>query len=142
MCGTAPVQRDERTEMPETLYLIDGHAQIFRAYYAIRGGMRSPITSEPTHAIFGFAAMLLKLLSQLSPHYVVVAVDSPGKTFRDDLFEAYKGTRQATPEDLIAQIPRILEMIELFGIPVIGQPGLEADDIIATITQRILHDPA
>jgi hypothetical protein len=61
--------------MAETLYLIDGHAQIFRAYYAIRGGMRSPITGEPTHAVFGFAGMLLKLLSQFRPHYVVVATD-------------------------------------------------------------------
>lgn len=128
--------------MPETLYLIDGHAQIFRAYYAIRGGMRSPVTSEPTHAVFGFAGMLLKLLSQLQPHYVVVAFDAPGKTFRDDLFSEYKATRRATPEDLVAQVPRVLEMTELFGIPVIGQPGLEADDVIATITERVLGDPA
>src|SRR5947207_2634343 len=111
--------------MPDTLYLIDGYAQIFRAYYAIRGGMRSPVTSEPTHAVFGFAGMLLKLLSQIRPAYVVVAVDAPGRTFRDDLYDAYKGTRQATPEDLTAQIPRIFELIEQFGIPVIGQPGLE-----------------
>ncbi|MES4793072.1 MAG: DNA polymerase I, partial [Chloroflexota bacterium] len=103
--------------MPETLYLIDAYAQIFRAYYAIRGGMRSPVTGEPTHAVFGFAGMLLKLLSQFKPHYVVVAVDPPGKTFRDDLYAEYKGTRNATPEDLTAQIPRVLEMVELFGIP-------------------------
>lgn len=128
--------------MPETLYLIDGHAQIFRAYYAIRGGMRSPVTGEPTHAVFGFAGMLIKLLSQLQPDYVVVAVDMPGRTFRDDLFEAYKGTRQETPDDLIAQIPRVLEVVEGFGIPAIGQEGIEADDIIATITQRVLDDPA
>ncbi len=127
--------------MDETLYLIDGHAQIFRAYYAIRGGMRSPVTGESTHAVFGFAGMLLKLLSQFRPHYVVVAIDSPGKTFRDDLYDQYKGTRDAAPEDLIAQIPRVIEMTELFGIPVIGQVGLEADDIIATITQRVLDDP-
>src|SRR5438094_3974079 len=127
--------------MPETLYLIDGYAQIFRAYFAIRGGMRSPVTGEPTHAIFGFAGMLLKLLSQFHPHYVAVAVDAPGKTFRDVLFDQYKGTREATPDDLIAQIPRILEMTELFGIPVIGVPGLEADDVIGTITHRLLSNP-
>src|SRR6476619_1891812 len=128
--------------MPEVLYLIDGYAQIFRAYYAIRGGMRSPVTGEPTHAVFGFAGMLLKLLSQFHPHYVVVAVDVAGKTFRDELYDDYKGTRQATPEDLTAQVPRILEMTELFGIPVIGVPGLEADDVIATITHRLLSDPS
>ncbi|OGG51598.1 MAG: DNA polymerase I, partial [Candidatus Handelsmanbacteria bacterium RIFCSPLOWO2_12_FULL_64_10] len=128
--------------MPETLYLIDGHAQIFRAYYAIRGGMRSPVTGEPTHAVFGFAGMLIKLLSQFRPHYVVVAVDAPGRTFRDEMFEPYKGTRQETPDDLISQIPRVLEVVEGFGIPAIVQEGIEADDVIATITQRVLDDPA
>jgi DNA polymerase I len=128
--------------VPETLYLIDGFAQIFRAYYAIRGGMRSPVTGEPTHAVFGVTGMLLKLLSQFQPHYVAVAIDTPAKTFRDDLYASYKGTRQATPDDLQSQIPRVLEMIEHFGVPLIGCPGLEADDIIATIVERLLADPA
>lgn len=127
--------------MPETLYLIDGFAQIFRAYYAIRGGMRSPVTSEPTHAVFGFTGMLLKLLQQLEPSHVAVALDVPGKTFRDELYADYKGTRGATPDDLTSQIPRILELIELFGIPTVGHPGLEADDVIACITHRVLSDP-
>ena len=126
----------------ETLYLIDGHAQIFRAYYAIRGGLRSSVTGEPTHAVFGFTGMLIKLLSQFRPHYVVAAMDMPGKTFRDDLYDEYKGTRETTPDDLISQIPRIQEVTELFGIPIIGVPGLEADDVIATITQRIHDDPS
>ncbi|HTE17908.1 MAG TPA: DNA polymerase I, partial [Armatimonadota bacterium] len=128
--------------MPETLYLIDGFAQIFRAYYAIRDGMRSPTTGEPTQAVFGFTGMLLKLLSQFQAEYVVVAMDAPGKTFRDDLFDQYKGTRSAPPDDLMAQIPRIQELIELFGIPAIEHPGLEADDVIACITHRVLRDPA
>jgi DNA polymerase-1 len=127
--------------MPETLYLIDAFAQIFRAYYAIRGGMRSPITGEPTHAVFGFTGMLLKLFSQFQPHYVVAAIDAPGRTFRDEIFEAYKGTRLVTPDDLKSQIDRIFEVVEGFGIPLIGQPGLEADDVIATITQRTLDNP-
>src|ERR1051325_1531560 len=117
--------------MPETLYLIDGYAHIFRAFYAIRGGMRSPVTSEPTHAVFGFAGMLFKLFNQFSPHYVAVAWDMPGKTFRDELYAEYKGTRNATPDDLISQIPRIQELIAHFGIPVVGCAGLEADDVIA-----------
>lgn len=128
--------------MARTLYLIDGFAQIFRAYYAIRGGMRSPVTSEPTHAVFGFTSMLIKLLGQLRAEHVVVALDSPGDTFRDELFAEYKGTRRATPDDLISQIPRIMELIQLFGIPMIAQPGLEADDVIATVTRTVLNDPA
>src|SRR5438105_13257072 len=98
--------------MPKTLYLIDGYAQIFRAYYAIRGGMRSPVTSEPTHAVFGFAGMLIKLFTEFRPHYVAVAMEKPEKTFRDELFAGYKATRSPIPEDLTAQIPRILEVVE------------------------------
>src|SRR5687768_625384 len=128
--------------MPETLYLIDGYAQIFRSYYAIRGGMRSPVTGEPTHAVFGFSSLLFKLLRDIKPEYVVVAFDAPGNTFRDDLYADYKGTRRETPDDLISQIPRIVELIERFGITVVKQPGLEADDIIATIVQRLLDDSA
>lgn len=127
--------------MARHLYLIDGFAQIFRAYYAIRGGMQSPVTGEPTHAVFGFAGMLIKLFSQLKPDYVVVAIDGPGKTFRDEMYDEYKATRDRTPEDLTAQIPRVLELIEAFGIPAVSHPGLEADDVIATITQRVLDDP-
>ncbi len=167
--------------MPETLYLIDAYAQIFRAYYAIRGGMRSSITSEPTQAVFGFTGMLFKLMSQFKPHYVVVAIDSAGPTFRDEIYTGYqllrqgylepeiavdgtlgpdevvspdlaprlgaqyteyKGTRDATPDDLISQIPRVFEVVEAFGLPVIGELGIEADDVIATITERILSNPA
>lgn len=128
--------------MPETLYLIDAFAQIFRAYYAIRTPMHSPATGEPTQAVFGFTGMLLKLCSQFHPHYAVVAMDSPGKTFRDELYPLYKATRRETPEDLISQVPRVLQVVEGFGLPIIGQPGLEADDIIATLTQRVLDDPS
>src|SRR5438309_12063763 len=98
--------------MPETLYIIDTYAQVFRAYFAIRGGMRSPVTSEPTHAVFGFVGMLTKLFRQFKPHYVIAAYDAPGKTFRDELYTDYKATRNATPDDLTAQIPRIFEALE------------------------------
>ena len=128
--------------MSETLYLIDGHAQIFRAYFAIRGGLNSPVTGEPTHAVFGYTAMLLKLLREFHPHYAVVAIDMPGPTFRDEIYEEYKANREKMPEDLSVQIPRILEVTRLFGLPVIGKEGLEEDDVIATITRRVLADPA
>lgn len=127
--------------MSKTLYLIDGFAQIFRAYYAIRNGMQSPVTGEPTHAVFGFTGMLLKLFNELKPDYVVVAVDAPGKTFRDEMYSEYKATRDETPADLTAQIPRVFELVEGFGVPVIGKEGLEADDVIATITEKVLNDP-
>lgn len=153
---------------PETLYLIDGYASIFRAFYAIRHPLHSPTTGEPTQAVLVFAQMLLKLLSRFRPDYVVVALDAPGGTFRDALYDQYpaapplatetpapaettapdllrqryKGNRRSTPDSLHQQVPRILELLGLCGVPVIGKPGLEADDVIATLTGRILEDPA
>lgn len=126
----------------QTLYLIDGHAQIFRAYFAIRNGMNSPVTGEPTHAVFAFAGMLIKLFEQFHPTYVVMTIDTPGKTFRDEMFPEYKATREAAPEDLAPQIQRIFEMTKLFGIPILGQTGAEADDVIATLVRQTLADPA
>ncbi|MEP6756974.1 MAG: PIN domain-containing protein, partial [Chthonomonadales bacterium] len=126
--------------MPETLYIIDAFAQIFRAFYAIRGGMNSPVTSEPTQATFGVAGMLIKLFKDFKPHYVIVASDAPGPTFRDELYADYKATRNPTPDDLISQIPRIFEMFEYFGIPNIKRSGLEADDVIASVVERVLRD--
>lgn len=127
--------------MSRTFYIIDGFAQIFRAFYAIRGGMQSPVTGEPTHAVFGFTGMLFKLLTQFDPDFVAVALDAPGKTFRDDMYPDYKGTREETPEDLTTQIPRVIELIEGFGIPTVSKEGLEADDVIATVVERIVNDP-
>jgi DNA polymerase-1 len=127
--------------MPRTLYIIDGYAQVFRAFFAIRNGMRSPTTGEPTHAVFGITGMLLKLWAQYMPDYVLVAWDTPGKTFRDELFSDYKATRSPTPDDLKAQIPRVLELFAGFGIPVLGQPGLEADDIVACLVSQLKTMP-
>lgn len=132
---------DEAPLADNTLYLIDGHAQIFRAYYAIRTPMTSPITGEPTGATFAFTAMMLKLFDQFRPHYVVMAIDMPGKTFRDDLYPDYKANREQPPDDFALQIPRIFEITRQFGVPVIGIEGVEADDVIATITQQTLDEP-
>src|SRR5690606_17876062 len=128
--------------MAKTLYIIDGLAQIFRAYYAIRSPMTSPVTGEPTQAVFGFAAMLLKLFSEFPPDYVVAAFDAPGKTFRHKLYPEYKATREEVPAELTVQIPRVMELLEAFHIPVLSVPGLEADDVIASVTTQVTSDPA
>ena len=125
----------------DTLYLIDGHAQIFRAYYAIRNNMTSPVTGEPTGALFAFTGMLLKFIDQCRPRYAAMPIDSKAPTFREALYEDYKANREAPPEDLEAQIPRILEITRLFGIPVFEHAGAEADDLIATITRQVLDAP-
>ncbi len=123
---------------PPTLYLIDGHAQMFRAFFAIRGGMNSPVTGEPTNALFAFTGMLLKLFKDCRPAYAAMVVDSEGKTFRDEFFPTYKANRDAPPQDFIKQIPRMFELARLFGLPIYAKPGHEADDILATIAARLM----
>ena len=128
-------------EQKETFYIIDTHAEIFRAYYAIRNGLTSSVTGEATHAVFGFTGTLIRLLTQLRPKYLVAAIDTPGKTFRTNLYSEYKANRSAPPNDLVTQIHRILQLLEAFGILTLGAADLEADDIIASVTQSVLDDP-
>jgi DNA polymerase-1 len=128
--------------MPETLYLIDGHNEIFRAFYAIRGGMRSPVTGEPSHAVFGFTGMLLRLLDELRPEYALVAMDASAIVFRHEWFPEYKGGRGDIPGDLDRQIPRIEAVCRAMGLTVLEQEGLEADDLIGCVVRGVLDDPA
>ena len=128
----------EASNTRKSLFIIDGHAQIFRAYHAIRGGMTSPVTQEPTNATFGFVGMLIKLLREYNPDYLVVTFDVSGdrKTFRSDLYPEYKANRKPAPEDLHPQVLRVRSLCETWGIPVIGVVGVEADDVIATLVER------
>jgi len=127
----------------KTLYLIDGFAQFFRAYHAIRTPMSSPVTGEPTNMTYGFVGMLLKLLRNDGSHlqsdgkvsYLAVALDVGGDqgTFRTQMYPAYKANRDAPPEDLMPQVERALALLKEIGVPVIGCEGFEADDVLATI---------
>jgi len=128
----------------KTLYIIDGYAQFFRAYHAIRTPMTSPVTKEPTNMTFGFVGMLLKLLrgeGQMGapPDYLAVAIDVSGDrgTFRSELYPEYKANRPEPPEDLRPQVERALSLLEALGVPVIGAERFEADDVIATIATMI-----
>ena len=125
-----------------TLDLIDGYAQFFRHYHAIRTPMTSPVTKEPTNMTFGFVGLLLKILRGEAggrPDYFAVALDVSGDrgTFRSQLYPEYKATRDAPPEDLRPQVDRCLSILELIGVPVLGAEGFEADDVIATIVRSI-----
>ena len=132
------------TATPKTLYLIDGYAQFFRAYHAIRTPMTSPVTKEPTNLTFGFVGMLLKLLRGEEPNlggkpdYVAVALDVSGDrgTFRTQLYPEYKATRPPPPEDLKPQVDRCLDLLRAIGVPVIGVEGFEADDVIAALVEK------
>ncbi len=127
----------------KTLYLIDGFAQFFRAYHAIRTPMTSPVTKEPTNMTYGFVGMLLKLIRNEGKHldgdgaasFIAVALDVGGDkgTFRSQLYPDYKANRDAPPEDLFPQVDRALALLKEIGVPVIGCEGYEADDVLATI---------
>ncbi len=116
---------------PNTLYVIDISGYVFRAYHAL-----PPLSSpkgEPTHAVLGVVNMLEKLLRERKPHWIAVAMDSRGPSFRKDLDANYKANRPPPPEDLSQQIERVKQISEAFGFKTFSIPGMEADDIIATL---------
>ena len=121
--------------MPPTLYLIDGHALAYRMYFALTAGGGSQrwqnSKGEPTAGIYGFARELVRVLEQEKPEYLAVAFDV-GKTFRDDIFPEYKGTREKMPDDLRPQIERIRQMVDMFNIPRLEMDGYEADDVLGS----------
>ncbi|MGB4596116.1 MAG: DNA polymerase I [Anaerolineaceae bacterium] len=121
--------------MPKILYLLDGHAIAYRAYFALTaGGSARWATSsgEPTAGIYGFASMLFRIFEQEQPDYLAVSFDK-GRTFRHDLYTEYKGTRAKMPEDLRGQVERIREMVDSFNIPRIEVDNFEADDVIGSL---------
>ncbi len=120
------------------LFLIDGHALAYRTYFALTGvggGSRWITKSgEPTAGTYGFTSVLLRLLEEEQPEYLAVAFDT-GRTFRDDLYEDYKATRDKMPDDLRLQIERIHEVVDTFGIPILEADGYEADDVLGTVAR-------
>jgi DNA polymerase-1 len=124
--------------MPPTLYLIDGHALAYRAYFALSatGGQRwQTSTGEPTAGVFGFASVLIKILEQEKPDYIAVAFDT-GKTFRDEMYPEYKATREKMPDDLVPQLDRIRELVDTFNMPRLEMEGFEADDVLGSVARR------
>ncbi len=112
-------------------YVLDGHALAYRHFYANSG--RALVTSGgiPTSAIYGFTRTILDVLEKDQPTYMAVAFDE-GLSERETVFAGYKAHREPTPPDLEAQIPRIREIVQAFGIPLLVKPGTEADDLIGT----------
>ena len=126
--------------MPKTLYVVDTHAQIFAAYYApLAGNLTSP-DALPTKATFIFTTMLLKLLKDRRPDMLVMAMDSPGPTFRHKLYKDYKANRSEMPEDLPPQIASIEKILSAMRIPIVKKQGFEADDLIGAIVTRAVKE--
>ena len=116
------------------LILVDGSSFLFRAYHAI-----PPLTNpqgEPTNAIYGVSNMLRKLIADYQSDYITVVFDAPGKTFRNDLYDQYKAHRPPMPDDLRVQIEPLHQLIRAMGLPLIMEPGVEADDVLGALAQH------
>lgn len=122
------------------LVIVDAANTMYRAFFALPP-LRSP-QGVPTNAALGFVTQLQKALRAESPDHVVVVMDAPGKSFRAALYPGYKATRDAQPEDLTAQIPLMRELVAALGIPLLEVPGVEADDVIATLVAQAPPDMA
>ncbi len=130
---TATANNRNDRERP-LLVLLDGHSLAYRAFHALPPDLRTS-RGELTNATYGFTSMLITVLRDYKPDYIAVAFDV-GRTFRHDLFEAYKAQRAETPENFHRQVERIKEIVEAFHIPIFVMEGYEADDVIGTLARR------
>ena len=120
----------------QKIFLIDGHSQIFRMYYAF---MRRPMVNskgEDTSILYGFTKMILELISKEQPTHIAVAFDPPAKTFRHEAYPEYKANRSAAPELVKAALEPLQEILKALNIPVVMMPGFEADDVIGSMATQ------
>jgi len=120
----------------DTIYILDSYGLIYRSYFAF---INHPLTNskgENISAIFGFFRNLANVFQTYNPKHMIAALDSKTPTFRHQMYEAYKGTREKSPDDLIAQIQPIEDILSAMGIPCLRVDGYEADDVIATIAKE------
>ena len=118
------------------VFIIDGYGQIYRSYFAFMNNPLKDKSGNNVSAVYGFFNTMMSLVRQYAPEYLVVAMDSRGKTFRHELYDQYKANREKTPEDLHAQVPVIDSFLDAMHIPHFERVGMEADDIIATIARK------
>ena len=116
------------------LVLVDGSSYLYRAYHALPKLTSS--RGEPTGAVHGVLSMILKLAKEHETEYFAVVFDAPGKTFRDEMFDAYKAHRPPMPDDLRLQIDPLLEAVPAMGLPMLRIEGVEADDVIGTLCRQ------
>jgi len=122
----------------KTLLLLDSHAIIHRAYHAVPDFKNSK--GEPTGALFGIINMLFGILERYKPDAVIACYDLPHPTYRHEIYEAYKGHRKKSDEDLVTQIKSSREIFKDLCIPMYDMPGFEADDILGTIVHKVTGD--
>ena len=128
--------------MTKRLLLIDGHSMAYRAFFALPAENFTTAQGQHTNAIYGFATMLLSLLTTEKPTHVAVAFDVSRKTFRSEIFPEYKANRAKTPDEFRSQMSYLHELVTAFGITTFEVEGFEADDIIATISKQAERENA
>ena len=122
--------------------LIDGHSMAYRAFFALPSENFTTAQGQHTNAIYGFATMLLSLLTTEKPTHVAVAFDVSRKTFRSEIFPEYKANRAKTPDEFRSQMSYLHDLVSAFGITTFEVDGFEADDIIATIAKQAEREDA
>ena len=121
--------------MSKKLFLIDGMAIIYRAYFGFIRNPRINSKGENVSAVYGFVNTLLDLIHTYEPTHIAVALDTSGPTFRHEEYPEYKATRDETPEGIRTGVPHIKNLLKAFNIPVLEYPGFEADDVIGTLAR-------
>ena len=122
------------------LFLIDGHALIFKMYYAFLGRPMVNSKGEDTSILYGFTKYLLELISKEKPTHLAVSFDPPGGTFRNELYPAYKANRTETPRLVIDALEPLTEIVAALNIPVLMVPGFEADDVICSAALKFASE--
>lgn len=122
------------------LFLLDAMALIFRAHFAFSKNPRINSKGLNTGVILGFTNSLLEIINKEKPTHIGVAFDMPGPTFRHEMFEDYKATREEAPEDIRTGIPIVKELVKCFNIPVLEKQGYEADDVIGTLAKKAANN--
>ena len=117
-----------------TLYLVDGSSYLYRAFHAMPNLTNSH--GEPTGALLGVANMIRRLLNEESPEHIAVVFDARGPTFRHEMYPEYKANRPPMPAELRQQVEPILEFVRLLGLPLLQIEGVEADDVIGTLSRQ------
>ena len=122
------------------LFLIDGHALVFKMYYAFLGRPMVNSRGEDTSILYGFTKYLLELINKEHPTHIAVSFDPPGGSFRNELYPAYKANRGETPVPVIQALEPLIQMVSAMNIPVLMIPGFEADDVIGSAAVRFASD--
>ena len=129
------MKKTKAEKSPRRLVLLDAHAILHRAYHALPDF--STASGEPTGALFGLSTMLIKIIEELKPDYIVACYDLKGPTYRHEIYKEYKAGRKAVDDALIAQMNRSREIFTALNIPIYDHQGFEADDMLGTIVEQV-----